>query len=244
MPLHLATVLCSHFSEHCSVLQARCPLPLPRSHVTRFFRPCLRGVRTSTRKQSALPATLPSSAQSSIVMLPPNHHVILSSDLFSLYCVLCRHDVARRHGVTPLQIACGFGSPRVAQQLINAGAALLPIRWAKIVEKPAIVQVSHMFFRHERTPSHRAHRNRSFCSTLALSSRTLHGHSPSRREIPRPPLSHVSVIHVFCSHSFISQHQHTVVPCLPVSCLCSRCGGASAHRGGCRCELEKLWPRH
>ncbi len=51
------------------------------------------------------------------------------------------YDPFPRHGITPLQIACGFGSPRVAQQLINAGAELLPIRWLKIVEKPAVVQV-------------------------------------------------------------------------------------------------------
>jgi ankyrin repeat protein len=53
-------------------------------------------------------------------------------------------DAAARHGVTPLQIACGFGSPRVAQQLINAGAQLLPIRWSKIVEKPEVVQVNRL----------------------------------------------------------------------------------------------------
>jgi hypothetical protein len=29
MPLHLATVLCSHFHEHSCVLQARFLLPLP-----------------------------------------------------------------------------------------------------------------------------------------------------------------------------------------------------------------------
>lgn len=82
-------------------------------------------------------------------MLPPNYHVTSSSDLLSLHFVLFPHDVARRHGATPLHIACGFGSPRVAQQLINAGAALLPIRWAKIIEKPAIVQVSPMLSSHD-----------------------------------------------------------------------------------------------
>ena len=44
----------------------------------------------------------------------------------------------------PLQIACGFGSPHVAQQLIDAGASLRPIRWPKIIEKPAIVEVSYV----------------------------------------------------------------------------------------------------
>jgi hypothetical protein len=75
MPLHLATVLCSHFSEHCSVLQARCSLSFTRSHVTRFFRPCLRGVRTSTRKQSAHPAPF-SSKQHRYVTTQPSRHFI------------------------------------------------------------------------------------------------------------------------------------------------------------------------
>ncbi len=58
--------------------------------------------------------------------------------------MLLPRDAAARHGVTPLQIACGFGSPRVAQQLINAGAQLLPISWSKIVDKPEVVQVNRL----------------------------------------------------------------------------------------------------